>query len=71
MLGIDAVRIKRGGEGLNQADIDLRKVLATSPKLARAHYLLGLIHQQRAEQADAAASFRTAAELLLERGESQ
>jgi tetratricopeptide (TPR) repeat protein len=70
MLGLDAAAIKRGGEGLSKAENDVRRVLAGNPKLARAHYLLGLVHQQRSEQADAAACFRRAFELLMERGES-
>jgi tetratricopeptide (TPR) repeat protein len=71
MLGLDAVLIKRGGEGLNTADTDVRRILAGNSKVARAHYLLGLIHQQRSEQSEAAQCFKTAAELLMEPGESQ
>jgi tetratricopeptide (TPR) repeat protein len=70
MLGLEATIIKRGGEGVTKADEDVRRILAKNPKLPRAHYLLGLIHQQRAEYADAAACFRTAFELLMERGEA-
>jgi tetratricopeptide (TPR) repeat protein len=71
MLGLDATAIKRGGEGLAKADMDVRRIISNNPKLARAHYLLGLIHQQQSEHADAAACFRRAFELLMEQGESR
>ena len=71
MLGLDAAAIKRGGEGLTKADTDLRRMIASDPKLARAHYLLGLIHQQRSENSEAAVCYRKAFELLLEQGEGR
>jgi Flp pilus assembly protein TadD len=69
-LGLDAVAIRRGGEGLAKAETDLRRIIAANPKMPRAHYLLGLVHQQRSEHAEAAVCFRKAFELLQEHGEN-
>jgi len=71
MLGLDATAIRRGGEGLAKAEADLHRIITANPKLERAHYLSGLIHQQRSEHAEAAACFRRAYELLVEHGGSQ
>jgi cytochrome c-type biogenesis protein CcmH/NrfG len=42
-------------------------VLEGDPAQPRAYYLLGLIQEQRDQSAEAAASFKRSAELLLER----
>jgi Tfp pilus assembly protein PilF/peroxiredoxin len=71
LLGSAFVRTLRGGEELTPAERTVRDVLARNPSLPRAHYLLGLILEKRNKPEDAAASFKKAAQLLLERGEQE
>lgn len=66
-LGLAWIRILRGGEELQEAEHLVRRLLADNPDEPRGHYLLGLIHQERDELADASAAFRKAAELLMNR----
>jgi tetratricopeptide (TPR) repeat protein len=68
-LGLIHVRILRGGESLLMAESDLSALPKERAALPRAHYLWGLIHEQRGETKDAAASYRRAAELLLDSSE--
>lgn len=65
LLGLAYVQTMRGGDELGEAATTLHAVLAAHPAEPRAHYLMGLVHQQRNEAADAAASFRAAAEFLM------
>ena len=65
-LGLAFVQAQRGGPELQAAEKTVREILARSPTQARAHYLLGTILQSRGKTEDAAASFKKAAQLLLE-----
>lgn len=68
-IGLAYVQVLRGGAEMGEAETALRGILAGNPAEARAHYLLGVIHQQRNELEEAAAGFRAAAEVLMsERG---
>jgi hypothetical protein len=71
LLGLSYVQTLRGGAELEPAEKTVRAVLARSPANARAHYLLGLIQEGRNQPAEAAASFKRASELLLERTEQE
>ncbi len=64
-LGLAYVQVLRGGAEVAEAETTLRGVLSSHPSEPRAHYLMGLLHQQRSEIEEAAASFRTAAEHLM------
>lgn len=66
-LGVAYVQAVRGGDELTEAERLVRDVLDRDPSQPRAHYLLGLIYEQREKMPEAAASFKRAAELLLER----
>lgn len=66
-LGLAYVGALRGGAELTEAETTLRAVLAGRPDEPRAHYLMGLVHEQREELQEAATSFKTAAELLMAR----
>jgi peroxiredoxin/TolA-binding protein len=70
-LGLAFVQTQRGGRELDEAEKTVRELLARNPNLARAHYLLGLISEQRNKSDDAAASFKKAAQLLMERGDEE
>ncbi len=69
-LGLAYVQTLRGGDELADARDVVLGVLQADPEEPRAYYLLGLIHQQRAETDDAIAAFRKASELLMARRES-
>lgn len=66
-LGVAYVQALRGGDELTDAERLVRSVLDRDDSQPRAHYLLGLISEQRGKVKEAAASFKRAAELLLER----
>lgn len=70
-MGLATVQITRGGAELTEAERTVRDVLARNPSNPRAHYLLGLIGEQRGKLEDAAASFKKSAQLQLERGEQE
>jgi len=70
-LGLAYVQTLRGGAELNEAERSVRDILAKNPAQSRAHYLLGLILEQKHKPEDAAASFKKAAQLLLERSEQE
>ncbi len=65
-LGLAFVMTRRGGDELPEAEKLTRKVLTENPSEPRAHYLLGLIQEQAGDSEAAAASFKRAAELLLD-----
>lgn len=67
-IGLVYVQVLRGGSELPKAEQQVRSLLTQRPNDAEAHYLLGLIHEQSGRSKEAAASFRKAAELLLEQG---
>ncbi|MHC5003907.1 MAG: peroxiredoxin family protein [Planctomycetota bacterium] len=67
LLGLAHLHALRGGAEAAQAERICHEVLAVHPGEARAHYLLGLIHEQRDEAQEAAESYKRAAELLMER----
>jgi len=71
LLGIAFVQVQRGGAELGLAERTVRGVLAANPSLPRAHYLLGLVQEQQGKAEDAAASFKKAAQFLLERTEPE
>jgi tetratricopeptide (TPR) repeat protein len=66
-LGVAFVQAQRGGDELPEAERVVREVLARDGSHARGHYLLGMIHEKRGREEDAAASYRRAAEILLQR----
>jgi len=66
-LGIAYVQMVRGGNELAEAERLVREVLDRDDSQPRAHYLLGRISEARGKAAEAAASYKRAAELLLER----
>jgi thioredoxin-like negative regulator of GroEL len=68
-LGLAFVQQERGGDELKEAERTVRVILAKNPTLPRAHYLMGLIQEKRGNMDDALASFKKAAQLLLERSE--
>jgi Flp pilus assembly protein TadD len=70
-IGLAFVQAQRGGSELEAAEKTVRGVLVQNPFDPRAHYLLGLIYQQRNKPEDAAASFKKSSELLLERAEQE
>lgn len=65
--GLALIHALRGGEELDEAERLARDVLGRSPHRPRAHFVLGLVHEKRGDTAGAAASYRKAAELLLDR----
>ncbi len=71
LLGLAFVQTLRGGKELDFADRIARDILAQNPSQPRAHFLLGLVAEQRGKTEDAAASFKKAAQLLLERSEQE
>jgi tetratricopeptide (TPR) repeat protein len=70
-LGLAYVQTLRGGAELAEAERTVRDALAKNPAQAKAHFLLGLILEQKNKPEDAAASFKKAAQLLLERSEQE
>jgi peroxiredoxin len=70
-LGLAFVQVLRGGDELEEAQRRVAEVLARSPLEPRAHYVQGLIHEQRSRPEPAAASFKRSAQLLLERGQME
>jgi tetratricopeptide (TPR) repeat protein len=64
-LGLAYVQVLRAGDELAEAETTVRGILASNPGEARAHYLMGLVHERRDELDKAAASFRRAAEALM------
>ncbi len=65
-LGLASIYLARDPVALSEAEELIQDVLADAPNNGRAHYLLGLVHEQRGATAEAAASFKRAAQLLLE-----
>lgn len=68
-LGLAFVQTLRGGGELEQAEKSVRRLLVRNPNQPRVHYLLGVIQQQHSQFEDAAASFRRASELFMDRRE--
>ncbi len=66
-LGRAFVSAYRGGPELDHAEQVARELIEHDASWARAHFLLGLVLERRGDKAAAADSFRTAAELLLDR----
>lgn len=66
-LGVAYVQTVRGGDELVEAERMVREVLDRDNSQPRAHYLLGRINEQRGKMTEAAANYKRAAELLLER----
>ncbi len=65
-LGLASIYLVRDPAALANAEQLIQDVLAHSPSNGRAHYLLGLAHEQRGATAEASANFKKAAQLLLE-----
>ena len=65
-LALARVQIDQGGTALDEAEKTIREVLNTHPTSAQGHYELGLILEARGDHRKAAASYRKAAELLLD-----
>lgn len=70
-LGLAQIEALRGGAELPRAEERVRALLATRPTEPQAHYLLGYICEQSGRTKDALASYRRAAEILLERGDRE
>ena len=68
-LGLAFVHIARGGDELRGARGLVTRLLARNPLRPRAHYLLGLVEEKQGNVAQAAASFKQAAELLMEQSD--
>lgn len=66
-LGLASVQALRGGDEIEAAETALRSILASNPGEPRAQYLMGIVHRERGELEEAAASFQAAAELLMHR----
>jgi tetratricopeptide (TPR) repeat protein len=66
-LGLAFVFAHRGGVGLDHAEKVARELIEHDRSWARAHFLMGLIHEKHGDAAAAADSFKTAAQLLLSR----
>jgi Tfp pilus assembly protein PilF len=71
VLGLAFVQMLRGGGETDEAERAVRTVLAKNASQPRAHYLLGLILERRGQMDRAAASFKRAADLLMERSEQE
>lgn len=65
-LGLASVQVQRGGEELRDAERIVRELLAANPGAARPYYLLGTIQEQRQQCEAAMASYKKAAELLMQ-----
>ena len=70
-LGLAFVQAQRGGTELADAERTVRDVLGRNPAYPRAHFLLGMILEQQGKTQDAAASYKKAAQLLLDRSEEE
>lgn len=66
-LGVAETLLRGRPERAGEAEQLLRAALETDPDSARAHYLIGTLHQRRDEHREAALAFRRAAELLLKK----
>jgi cytochrome c-type biogenesis protein CcmH/NrfG len=64
-LGLINALIAQGDSHLDEASTALEGVLRDDPGSARAHYLMGLVHERRGEVAEAAGAYKKAAEILL------
>jgi Tfp pilus assembly protein PilF len=64
-LGLAEACARSAPPDLQQAARLISAVLENAPEQARAHFVMGLIHEKRGEIAAAAASYRRSAELLL------
>lgn len=67
-MGLIYVQTQRGGNELPKAEASARALLVERPNDPEAHFLLGMICEQSGRAKDAAAGYRKAAELLLQRG---
>jgi hypothetical protein len=65
-LGVAVVCARGAPPDLDRAESLALAVLEREPTAARAHYVLGLVHEGRGATTEAVASFRTAAEMLLD-----
>jgi Flp pilus assembly protein TadD len=68
-LGLAYVQTLRGGAELEEARRVVSRLVKDHPEEPRAHYVLGLIHQQLDEPAEAVVFFQRATELLMSRRE--
>jgi hypothetical protein len=66
-LGLAFVFASRGGPKLDEAEKLARELVRRDGAWARAHFLMGVVHEKRGDAGQAAASFKTAARLLLKR----
>jgi len=66
-LGLAYLQALRGGDELAESGRLARDVLADSPDNPSAHYILGLVYEQRGEMKLAAASFKAASKTLMSR----
>jgi tetratricopeptide (TPR) repeat protein len=66
-LGLAAAQLRRGPDGVTEAEASVKRVLEKDPSQPRAHYLYGQVHERRGDTGRAAAEFKRAAELLLAR----
>jgi tetratricopeptide (TPR) repeat protein len=66
-LWLARAQITRGGADLDAAEQAVRAALEKDPSSPMAHYLLGLIHDQRGHWKEASGAYRAALEQLLDR----
>ena len=66
LLGLAYIQMQRGGEEVHLAEKLAHRAIANAPLNPRAHYLMGRIREQQERMDKAAASYREAAELLLD-----
>lgn len=65
LIGLAFVYAAPGADDLDKAQRTAQEIIRKHPSQARAHFVLGLVHEQRGRMAEAAACFKAAAELLL------
>jgi hypothetical protein len=67
VLGMASVQLQHGGDDVVRAQESVQSLIDKDPQQPRARYLMGLIQERRGDTAAAAAAFKKAAELLMDR----
>ncbi len=67
VIGIASVQLRRGGDGVASAQASIESLIEKDPSQPRARYVMGLIYERLGNTSSAAAEFKAAAELLLNR----
>jgi tetratricopeptide (TPR) repeat protein len=66
-LGIASVQVKRGGAEVEKALTSVRALVEKNPNQPKARYLLGQIYERQGDCTKAAAEYKRAVELMLDR----